>query len=118
MYDLDQHLTERTANRAYLVQTLTAHIAAFVFVANLTLGVVDVCNGHAMGLPARLGVAAFTGALWFSASFRANLMRHRATMGRPLELLRTPSTWLPSFTFDRAVIGDARVQLLPPSDTK
>ncbi|MDN4573642.1 hypothetical protein DBB29_08650 [Pandoraea cepalis] len=107
-------LTETTANRAYLVQTLTAHIAAFAFIANITLGIVDACNGHYAGLPARLGVAAFTIAAWFSASFRANLMRGRTTDGRALELLRRPSNWLPSFAFDRAVLGNETVELLPP----
>ncbi|MBI0326934.1 hypothetical protein [Burkholderia plantarii] len=120
MQRLDHHaLTEQTANRAYLMQTAVAHIGAIAFIANITLGVLETLDGHWSGLLGRLGVAAFTGAVWFSGSFRANLMRRRATEGRPLELLRRPSDWLPSpFGFTPAVIGDERVQLLPPSKTK
>ncbi|PJO21654.1 hypothetical protein [Burkholderia glumae] len=119
MQRLDHHLTERTANRAYLTQTAVAHIGAIAFIANITLGVLETLDGHWSGLLGRLGVAAFTGAVWFSGSFRANLMRQRATEGRPLELLRRPTDWLPSpFGFVRAAIGDERVQLLPSSKTK
>lgn len=115
----DHALTERTAHRAYLMQTVVAHIGAIAFIANLTLGVLEILDGHWSGLLGRLGVAAFTAAVWWSGSFRANLMRHRATEARPIELLRRPSDWLPSpFGFLRAAIGDDRVQLLPPSKTK
>ncbi|MGU7813654.1 hypothetical protein [Burkholderia sp. AW49-1] len=113
--DLDHRLTEQTANRAYLMQSAVAHIGAIAFIANLTLGVLEIAGGHWSGLLGRLGVAAFTAAVWWSGSFRANLMRHRATDGRPIELLRRPSDWLPSFAFDHAAIGDERVQLLPSS---
>ncbi|MDR8731336.1 hypothetical protein [Burkholderia pseudomultivorans] len=119
MHDLDHHLTEQTANRAYLMQTIVAHIGAIGFALNLAFGVVEASEDHVIGLLGRLGVAAFTAAVWFSGSFRANLMRQRATEGRPLELLRRPSDWLPSpFGFTRAAIGNADVQLLPPTTTK
>ncbi|NIF54968.1 hypothetical protein [Burkholderia sp. Ax-1724] len=119
MHDLDHHLTERTANRAYLMQTAVAHIGAIAFSLNLAFGVIEASDGHWTNLLGRLGVAAFTGAVWFSGSFRANLMRQRATEGRPLELLRRPSDWLPNpFGFTRSVLGNADVQLLPPDTTK
>ncbi|MCA7967315.1 hypothetical protein LGM54_30495 [Burkholderia cenocepacia] len=115
----DHHLTEQVAERAYKIQTITAHIAMFGFCANLALGIIEATGGHFAGLLGRLGVAAFTAAVWFSGSFRANLMRQRATEGRPLELLRRPSDWLPNpFGFTRAAIGNAHVQLLPPTKTK
>ncbi|MCI1041794.1 hypothetical protein [Caballeronia zhejiangensis] len=119
MHDLDHHLTEQTAARAYTIQTIVAHIGAIAFIANITLGVLEILDGHWAGLLGRLGVAAFTAAVWWSGSFRANLMRQRATEGRPLELLRRPSDWLPNpFGFTRAAIGNADVQLLPPTTTK
>lgn len=111
----DHHLTECTANRAYLVQTITAHIAAIGFVANITLGACEALDGHYAGLLARAGVAAVTASVWFASTYRANLMRARSTEGRPLEILRQPLLWLPSFAFEQARIGDARVQLLPPA---
>jgi hypothetical protein len=83
MQRLDHHLTERTTNRAYLMQTAVAHIGTIAFIANLTLGVLETLDGHWSSLLGRLGVAAFTAAVWFSGSFRANLMRQRATEGRP-----------------------------------
>lgn len=118
MDNLDRTPTEQTANRAYLMQTAVAHIGAIAFIANIALGTLEAIDGHFTGLLARLGVAAFTAAVWWSGSFRANLMRQRATEGRPIELLRRPSDWLPSFAFEQARLGDERVQLLPPSATK
>lgn len=110
----DNTLTERTAARAYKVQTITAHIGAIVFIANLALGVIEATDSHFAGLLGRLGVAAVTGAVWFSATYKANVMRGRTrAYANPLDLLRRPSDWLPSFTFDHAAIGDERVQLLP-----
>lgn len=119
MHNLDHHLTEQVAARAYTIQTIVAHIGAIGFCVNLALGVLETLDGHWPNLLGRLGVAAFTAAVWFSGSFRANLMRQRATEGRPLELLRRPSDWLPNpFGFTRAAIGNAHVQLLPPTTTK
>ncbi|MCA7885505.1 hypothetical protein LGM58_20185 [Burkholderia contaminans] len=110
----DHALTERTAARGYKVQTLTAYVGALGFSINLACAAVELYDGHFAGLLARVGVAAFTAAVWFSGSFRANLMRQRVTEGRPTELLRRPSDWLPPFTFEQVRLGDERVQLLPP----
>lgn len=119
MNDLDHTLTERTAARAYKVQTFTAHIGAFMLLADLVLGALEISSGHFTGLLGRIGAGAIFAAVWWSGAFRANLMRHRVTEGRPLELLRRPTTWLPSpFGFARAAIGTSNVQLLPPGDTK
>jgi len=109
----DIHLTERTALRAYRVQTVTAYIAAFGFMLNAVFAVLELFNGHLAGLPARLGVAAVTAAVWWSGSFRARMMRRRAFDARPVDLLRDPSAWLPSPFFSVAAIEGRDVQLLP-----
>ena len=117
--DLDHTLTERTANRAYLMQTAVAHIGAIMLLADIALGVLEAIDGHYSGIVGRIGVAVLFAAVWWSGSFRANLMRCRVTEGRAIELIRRPSDWLPNpFGFNRAAIGNADVQLLPPSDKK
>lgn len=114
---LDNGLTESTARKAYAVQSITALIAAAMLLADITLGIQEVLNNHYAGLLARVGAGLVFGAVWWSSSFRANLMRRRATTARPVDLLLRPSTWLPNpFGFTPAVIGDERVQLLPPSN--
>lgn len=109
----DIHLTERTAQRAYRVQTITAYIGAFVFMLNAVFGVLELFNGHLAGLPARLGVAAVTAAVWWAGSFRAHIMRRRTVDARPMDLLRAPSAWLPSPFFSVVAIEGRDVQLLP-----
>lgn len=115
MHDHDHTITERTAARAYLVQTLTAYVGALGFSINIACAAVELCDGRFAGLLARAGVAAFTAAVWFSATYKANVMRGRTIRSNPFELLRTPSAWLPSFSFDHARIGDEPVQLLSSS---
>jgi hypothetical protein len=118
-HSLDNGLTESTARKAYAVQSITALIAAAMLFADITLGTLEVLNNHYTGLLGRVGAGVVFGAVWWSSSFRANLMRRRATTARPIDLLLRPSNWLPNpFGFAPAVIGDERVQLLPPSKTK
>ncbi|MBR8384551.1 hypothetical protein KDX26_19325 [Burkholderia cenocepacia] len=114
---LDNCLTEGTARKAYVVQSIAALIAATMLVADLALGALEISGGHFAGLLGRVGAGALFAAVWWSASFRANLMRRRATTARPVDLLLRPSAWLPNpFGFAPAAIGDERVQLLPPSN--
>jgi hypothetical protein len=114
MHDLQRITTpsERTALRAYRVQAVTTYISVLMFTINAALAAVELGDDHLIGLPARLGFAAVTLALWVRGATRTLAMRRRNALVTPLDLLQEPGAWLPSLSLDVASIDGTDVQLL------
>lgn len=122
LHDFHQRIAsdEAIIARAYRMNTLAAYIAAVGFIGNLTFAVLNIAHsGLDHTILTRLGVAAFTGAMWFTAALRCFLLLRRNLRAPALALLRSPTDWLPSpfsntaRVVDRTTGTEHSVELLP-----